>query len=112
MAPVRISRHDLQVVYSKSKCCVDGAAQFRAGLRSLTSRFDWESTVVAQTLQILVVNSFLAWSSITLDRSRAGEGAVFGSLDAYRKGSNSTDTFSDFIFDTCKEMVDYATLLD
>lgn len=54
--PVRLFRHGLRVFYYKSKCGVDGAAEFRASLRFPTSRFDWESKVVTQTLKTLIVN--------------------------------------------------------
>lgn len=58
---------DLQLVYSKAKCGVDGSEKLRAKLRSQPSPFDWEWKAVTQTLKILLINSFLAWSSIQLD---------------------------------------------
>lgn len=45
MLPVRLFRHGLKVVYSKTMCGVVGAAQLRAGLRLPSSQFNLESKV-------------------------------------------------------------------
>lgn len=95
LPPVRIFRHGLQVLYSKTKFGVDGAAQFRAGLNSPTSRLDWESKVVTQALKTLVVNSFLAWRFHRFDTSGGAAGVPLHSLDTYRKNLNAVETFSD-----------------
>lgn len=75
--PVRLLRHGLQAAYSRTKCGVDGTVQCRAGLRSPSSRIDWDSKVVTQTLKTLVVNSFISWC---FHPSRCGGGDVGSSF--------------------------------
>lgn len=112
MPSVRIFRHGLQFMYSKTKCGVDGAAQFRAGLRSSTSRFDWESKIVSQTLKTLILNSFIPWRVLRMDDVGGGDWSEFHSLDEYRRNVNVVEPFSDFIYKTSKSLLTIETTLE
>eukprot|EP00737_Agarophyton_chilense_P004797 gb/GEZJ01006395.1/.p1 GENE.gb/GEZJ01006395.1/~~gb/GEZJ01006395.1/.p1 ORF type:complete len:425 (-),score=36.09 gb/GEZJ01006395.1/:504-1778(-) len=55
--PLKLFKHGIQGMYSKTKGGVDGSAQARAILRSATTKLKWEQKVVGQTLKTLFVNS-------------------------------------------------------
>jgi hypothetical protein len=59
--PVKLFRHGVQSLYSKTKGGVDGSAEARAILRCSTSAMKCEQKIVTQTLKTLAVNSFIAW---------------------------------------------------
>jgi hypothetical protein len=58
--PVKLFRHCVQLLYSKTKGGVDGSAQARAILRCSTSAMKWEQTIVTQMQKTLAVNAFIA----------------------------------------------------
>lgn len=61
MEPIRLFRHGLLVVYSKTKRGVDGASQFRATLNSPGGRAGWEEKMVTQVIQTLMISGFTIW---------------------------------------------------
>lgn len=111
MKPVRLFRQGLKVLYSETICGVDGAAKFRPGLQSSSSRIEWESNIVTQTLNTLIVNSYLAWRFLRMGDVGGGNGTEFESVDECRRNVNVVEQFSDFTYETSKSFLTFTTTL-
>jgi hypothetical protein len=102
--PVKIFRHGMQSLYSKTKGGVDGSAQARAILRSPTSSFKWEQKIVSQTMKTLCVNAFIAWRMLQM-KSRLQTKESFQDLERFRSCLNSVQSLADFVLDASKELL-------
>lgn len=108
--PVRLFKHGIQSLYSKTKGGVDGSAQARAILRSSTSTLKWEQKIVSQTFKTLAVNSFIAWR-MTTRKDLLQSKETFQSVDCYRRNLNKIQSLADFVYDVSKELVLYSEKL-
>jgi hypothetical protein len=102
--PVRLFRHGIQSIYSRTKGGVDGSAQARAILRSPTSSFKWEQKIVSQTLKTLSVNAFISWRMLQTKRKLETKES-FQDLDHFRACLNSVQSLADFVLDASKELL-------
>ena len=105
--PVKLFRHGVQTLYSKTKGGVDGSAQARAILRSPTSSLKWEQKVVTQTLKTLAVNAFVAWR-MRQKKSLLENKESFQNLEYYRGCLNAVQSLADFVLDASRELIERA----
>ena len=110
LMPVKIFKHGMQSLYSKTKGGVDGGAQAREILRSPGSTLQREQKIFCQTLKTLVVNSFVAWRLNQKQDLLLNKGA-FGSLETFRDSLNRLQSFADFVDDSVKEIIAHADVL-
>jgi YqaJ-like viral recombinase domain len=109
--PLKLFRHGVQTLYSKTKGGVDGSAQARSILRSATSSLKWEQKVVTQTIKTLAVNSFVAWR-MRQKRSLLESKESFQNVEYYRGCLNAVQSLADFVLDASKELAQRADTLE
>lgn len=109
LPPVKVFRHGLQVLYSKTKGGVDGVTQYRSIMRSSTTTMGWEQKLVTQTLKTLLINSFIAWRLV--ETCGTDNGYEFKSLHAFRSKLNSLESFADYVWAVSRELLGYGDLL-
>lgn len=109
LPPVKVFRQVMQAFYSRTKCGVDGSAQYRSVLRSATSHLRWESKMVTQTLKKLTMNAFISWR---MWKFHSHCGVEFSTLHNYRDRLNHLDSFADFISERTSELFLYAENLE
>ena len=107
MPPIKVFKHGIQSLYSKTKGGVDGTAQARAVMRSSTSSLRWEQKLVIQTLKTLAVNAFTSYRlqcKAHLLESRD----AFGGMKRFRDFLNTVQSLADFIYDVSGELLQHA----
>lgn len=110
MHSVQVLRHALQVLYSRSKGCVDCAEQFRSELNCRGDCLGCESKAVLYYFKTLLVNEFLACRLMECnDHLRSSE--HFVSLASFRDNLNRTMAFSDFAAEVSERLLAYAKVL-
>jgi hypothetical protein len=108
--PVKVFKHGIQSLYSKTKGGVDGSAKARAIMRSTTISPQWEQKLVTQTFKTLAVNSFVAYRlRLKADLLRSRED--FRSISAFQASMNSIQSLSDFIYDVSPDLLAHADKL-
>ena len=110
LPPIKVFKHGIQSLYSKTKGGVDGSAQARAILRSPTSSLRWEQKLVIQTIKTLAVNAFTSYR-LQCKSKYLGSQEDFGSLNSFRASLNSVQSLADFIFDVSEEILEHADIL-
>lgn len=102
LLPVLHFRNALQVLYSKTKFGVDGAAQIRAILRASTPAMLWEENFVFKTYKTILTNSLLSYGflCVFLYSKR-----ITYSLREIRLKKNMFESFPTFSHVICTEMV-------
>lgn len=107
---VRLFKHSIQSIYSKTKGGVDGMTQWRSIMRSPTSSMKWEQKLVTQCLKTVLVNAFIGFRLLQVEHL-LGSSSSFKSLTAFRNSLNAVESFPTFLYETSTELTAWATFL-
>ena len=107
MPPIKVFKHGMQSLYSKTKGGVDGTAQARAIMRSSTSSLRWEQTLFIQTLKMLAVNAITSYR-LQCKANLLELRDSFGSMKRCRDSLSSVQSLSDFTYDVSGELLQHA----
>jgi hypothetical protein len=94
--PVRLFRHGIQSIYSRTKGGVDGSAQASAILRSPTSSFPDIEDPLRQRIYLL---------EMLQTKRKLETKESFQDLDHFRACLNSVQSLADFVLDDSKELL-------
>jgi hypothetical protein len=81
--PVRLLRHGMRSIYSRSKGGVDGSTQARVYLGLPTSSFKFEQKIVSHTSKTFSVNALISWRMLQM-KGKLGTKESFQDLDHFR----------------------------
>jgi hypothetical protein len=110
LPPVKVFKHGIQSLYSKTKGGVDGNAQARTIVRSTTISPKWEQKLVTQTFKTLAVNAFVSYrlhQKVDLLQSQE----TFRGISAFRGAMNSVQSLGDFIYDVSPDLLAHSDRL-